>query len=187
MKILNMILWMGILWACDSTANFERTVIQETQAEEQAKNIVMEYLDSARLKVRLTAPSMIRKEGAGSNANIFEDGIQVTFFDPTHRNRSRDLKESWLTAQWAEQDIQSKRFVVRDQVTLYNIYGDTLMTTELIWDEKISEVYTNKFVKIKRPENEVIYSHGFRANQNFTIFEVNAVEGNWKIQDLTIK
>ncbi len=161
-------------------------VLIEGEPTEMAEDVVMEFLDSSRLRVRLSAPLMIRQELGGSWVQIFDKGIFVEFCNTKVRT-GRYRVESYLTAQRALQDIETKKVVVQDDVMMYNIYGDTLYTTELIWDEKKGEVYTSKFVMIKRPDDERIYSYGFRANQNFTTFEVNAFEGDIKIRDLTVE
>ena len=56
---------------------------------------------------------------------------------------------------------------------------DRLETEELIWDEATEKVYTNKFVIIRRP-GEIIYGHGFEANQDFTFSRIRAIEGRLK-------
>ena len=70
-----------------------------------------------------------------------------------------------------------------DSVHLVSKNGEELLTNELIWDELKKEVYTNKFVKLTRP-GEIIYSFGFRANQEFTKYEIKAISGKLSKKNL---
>lgn len=151
---------------------------QPVEPHEIAKNLVIEYRDSTRLKVIIQAAKLERKRISNQDINVFDEGVFVKFYD--NRNRV----ESWLESDWAQQNDKTKEVIARDNVVLYNIQGDTLITSEMIWDEANEEVHTTKFVKIKRPNNEVLYSYGFRADQNFTNFTVNAVEGDLEFEEL---
>ena len=63
-------------------------------------------------------------------------------------------------------------------------HKEQLETEELIWDEKKEKVYSNKFVKITKPD-EKIYGYGVEANQDFTRWKINAIEGELKVDGLT--
>ena len=64
-----------------------------------------------------------------------------------------------------------------------NNQNEQLETSELIWEEARGRVYTDKFVKITKPE-EIIFAYGFRANQDFTVYELLSVTGRVKVNDL---
>jgi hypothetical protein len=53
---------------------------------------------------------------------------------------------------------------------------EKLESEELIWEEEERRIYSNKFVKITKPD-EVIYGVGFETNQEFTRWKINAPEG----------
>jgi hypothetical protein len=72
---------------------------------------------------------------------------------------------------------------VRDSVVLYNTLGEKMEGLELIWDENAEEIHTDKFVRITR-DDEIIYSRGFKSNQNFTEYTLYAVEGDMLVEDL---
>ena len=54
------------------------------------------------------------------------------------------------------------------------LYSEEQTENEIVRDVEI--IYTDQFVKITNPR-EVIYSYGFKADQNFTRYEVNQVKG----------
>ena len=71
---------------------------------------------------------------------------------------------------------------MRDSVVWKSVEGDTLETEELFWDERREKIYSNKFVVITRPD-EVIYGHGFEADQDFSYSRINAIEGRIKVDN----
>ena len=107
----------------------------------------------------------------------FIDGVVVEFFGPGQHVSSR------LTSKYAIRYETEGRVIVRDSVVWQTINDEILETEELIWDEKEKKVYTNKFVTIQRPD-EIIYGHGFEANEDFTHSKIKAVEGKIKIDDI---
>ena len=74
--------------------------------------------------------------------------------------------------------------IVRDSVVWESMAQEKLETSELRWDEREKKIYTNKFVRITRPD-EIIYGHGFEANQDFSYSKIQAIEGRIKVGDLS--
>ena len=65
-----------------------------------------------------------------------------------------------------------------------NDQGERMDGPELIWDEKTKEIYTDRFVKISRADGTIIYSYGFKSNESFTRYELNAVSGDMNIEQM---
>ena len=62
---------------------------------------------------------------------------------------------------------------VRGNVRFYNSVEDKLQTSELIWDENLKKIYTEKFIRITRPVmGDTIYGIGFETDQNFKRIEI---------------
>lgn len=62
---------------------------------------------------------------------------------------------------------------VRGNVQFYNLRNDKLQTSELIYDENLKKIYTEKFIRITRPSlGDTIYGIGFETDQNFNRIEI---------------
>ena len=102
----------------------------------------------------------------------FPEGMEVEFFD------NNQQPSSWLISKYALRNDRKANMVARDSVVLYNSDGDKLETSELWWDENGEEIYTEKFVRITQPgKQDTSYGYGFRAQQDFTEFEIGKFSG----------
>ncbi len=137
---------------------------------EEARDIEVIYTDSSHLVFILKAPLSRRKLERYSMEEEFPEGIEVTFYDRSGAARS------WLKSDYAVRDQASRKITVQKNVLLENDLGERMEGPELIWDEKSKEIYTDRFVKITR-KDDIIYSYGFRSNESFTRYELNAGSG----------
>ncbi|MCB0643626.1 MAG: LPS export ABC transporter periplasmic protein LptC [Phaeodactylibacter sp.] len=167
-----------LLHACrNELAEVAEVVSADALQVERIENFQMLYSDSAVVRVRVTGATMLRHLDKQLPRQEFIDGVVVEFFGPGQHVSSR------LTSKYAIRYETEGRVIVRDSVVWQTINDEILETEELIWDEKEKKVYTNKFVTIQRPD-EIIYGHGFEANEDFTHSKIKAVEGKIKIDDI---
>lgn len=169
------------LWALFGSCKNELAEIEAMVANfdpqvEVAEEVEILYSDSAKVRVRITGPSMRSYIDQADAQQEFPDGVFVEFFDGDHQVTSQ------LSARYGLRLPQKDQVIVRDSVVWKSIEGEKLETEELIWDEKTQKVYTNKFVVVTRPD-EIIYGHGFEADQNFTYSRINAIEGRLKVEE----
>ena len=143
---------------------------------ERAEKVKIIYSDSAVVRVIISGPVMLSYLDSSEPRQDFPDGVHVDFFGP---NRE---KTGELTARYGLRMERKGQVVVRDSVVWESVKQEKLETEELIWDEKTAKVYTQKFVRITRPD-EIIYGYGLRANQDFSEARINAVEGRIKVDD----
>ena len=143
---------------------------------EEARGIEVTYTDSSRIVFILKAPLSRRKLDRYATVEEFPEGVDVTFY-----NR-RGQPNSWLTADYAIRDQAAKKIIVQRNVVLTNDLGERLDAPELIWDEKTREIYTDRFVKHTR-DDRVIYSYGFKSNESFTRYELQAVSGKMSAEE----
>lgn len=158
-------------------ADLSRYTAAPIENLEEATNIDVTYTDSSVAVFRLKAPVMRRVYNKFSVDEEFPDGIEVTFFDKYERPRS------WLTADYARRDQATRLILVEKNVVLRNEAGERLDGPELIWDEKTKEIRTDRFVKITKPDGTLIYSYGFKSNESFTHYELNASSGTMIFDD----
>ena len=143
---------------------------------EEARDIELTYTDSANLVLKLKAPLSRRAIEKYSVEEEFPEGIQVTFYDKSGKERS------WLSADYAVRNQVERTITVQRNVVLKNDEGEMMEGPELVWDEKSKEIRTDRFVKITRPDG-VIYSHGFKSNEDFTHYELNAGSGDMTLPE----
>lgn len=148
----------------------------DTQVE-TAKNVEILYSDSAQVRVRVTGPTMLYYLDREEPRQEFPDGVHVEFFGPAGATTSE------LTARYGIRMEKQNQVIVRDSVVWHSVEGEKLETEELIWDERSRKVFTHRFVVVTRPD-EIIYGHGFEADQDFSYSRINAIEGRLKAGQL---
>lgn len=137
--------------------------------QEIAKDVVIYYSDSAQVRVRITAPTLIRNLDRGKPNEEFPDGIFVEFLNNRQRVYSR------LKADYGIRETLKKQIITRRNVEMYNAKGETIKSSELIWDENDEILFTEKYVMIIQPEKQdTQQGFGFVTNQDFTRFEIKS-------------
>ncbi|MEN0005969.1 MAG: LPS export ABC transporter periplasmic protein LptC [Bacteroidota bacterium] len=165
-------------WACENDMSEVRALQEKMQPGiETAREVEILYSDSAQIKVRIEGETMLTHLDRSYPRQEFTDGIWVEFFD------EEGAISSTLAARYAVRQEKLGKITVRDSVVWKSVEQDKLETEELIWDEKSKKVYTNKFVVITRPD-EIIYGHGFEADQDFSNARIKAVDGRVKVEDI---
>lgn len=150
---------------------------EETKVEVATK-VELLYSDSARLTMRIECPVLVRHLDDLKPWQEFPEGILVEFYDVD------GTKKGSLSADYATREENVNKFVVRKNVVWLSKGGEQLESEELIWDELENKMYTNKFVIVKRTD-EIIYGHGFEANNDFTHWKIKAIEGRVRADEYT--
>ncbi|HMQ46921.1 MAG TPA: LPS export ABC transporter periplasmic protein LptC [Saprospiraceae bacterium] len=162
--------------ACGKDIKENEPIVFNTEVE-TVKDVEIFYSDSAHVRVKIAGPTMLNHLDKNNPMQEFTDGVAVDFFGADGKITSK------LTAKYGIRYEGKSEVVVRDSVIWESLEREKLETEELTWDEKSKKVYTNKFVVITRPD-EIIYGHGFEANQDFSYSRINAIEGRIKVADL---
>lgn len=131
-----------------------------------ATDVRIIYSDSAKVQVEITAPVLVRHHDKQEPRDEFPSGLFVQFYNDNLQVRS------WLKADYAVKMERTDIVIARNNVELYNEKDEKLESPELIWDEKNDLLYTEKIVRITKPNGDVTYGSGFAANQDFTRFEI---------------
>ncbi|RYE18086.1 MAG: LPS export ABC transporter periplasmic protein LptC [Sphingobacteriales bacterium] len=139
----------------------------------EAEDVLTLYSDSAKLKVKLTAP--VQQEFENGDG-IFPKGINVAFFEVEGKPTTT------LRANYGKFDKRKNLYLVTGNVVVKNTRKkETLNTEELYWDKPKQEVYTDKFVRIETP-TEILTGEGLRANQDFSKYRILKPSGIFTIQ-----
>lgn len=147
---------------------------QDILSKERAENAEIIYTDSGILKTIIKAPVLIGDKGTDNPTIEMPEGLTAEFFD------SERVAESFIKAEYGIHYQNEKKVVLKKNVEVKNIQGETLNTEELIWDQEKEIIYTDKFVKITR-EKEILMGMGMTANQNFTEWEIKKGSGEIKL------
>lgn len=165
--------------ACEKEAPPIDEVLMEQGLEaEITRDVEILYSDSAQIKVRVTGPKMLYHYERSNVRQEFTEGVKVDFFDEEQNITSV------LTAKYGVRLETQNKVVVRDSVVWKSVEGDMLETSEMTWEERHKKVQTNKFVVVTRPD-EIIYGHGFEADQNFKNIRMYAIDGRKKIEQIS--
>jgi len=156
------------VFSCNSSTKQVDELFTKKQAPiEKGANIRMIYSDSADVVLLLESPVFVSKNKDNKKTIEYPEGIKISFLN------NNDEPMSWLIADKAVNKIKDKKFIVRENVKLFNTKNDKLETSELIWDEKKEILSTEKFVKITQPsKGDTLYGYGFVSNKEFTEFEI---------------
>ena len=173
------LLCLPFLWmACrNDLAEVREIVSKDRLAIESAREVSMLYSDSAVLRVRIQGPLMLRHIQSKEAYQEFPEGVLVEFFGPRQEVQSR------LTAKYAIRYEGKNEVTVRDSVVWQSENNERLETEELVWDDQKHRVFSDRFVKITKPD-EVLYGIGFEANEDFSNLEIKALEGKIKVNGL---
>lgn len=172
-----LICFTALCLACETKLDEEllTSYTNEDVFIERMEEVEILYSDSAQVRVRITAPKMLRHLKRGEARQEFTEGLYVEFFDEYNRVNGS------LRAKYGIRYESLQEIVVQDSVVWKNQNSDKLETEELTWNERQGKITTNKFVVITRPD-EVVYGHGFEAEQDFSNASIRAVEGRIKVQ-----
>jgi len=160
------------IWSCSKqeVLEVEEEVLPEYLSLEQTTDVELFYSDSAELKVKILGPTMLNHTVRNRQRQEFIDGIEVEFYDAYERVNSR------LTAKYAIRYELDGKVIVRDSVVWRSVEDQMIESSELIWDERKQEIYTNKFSVITTP-TDTIFTQYFRANQDFSKITMTSTDG----------
>mgnify|MGYP000014264832 CR=1 FL=1 len=181
MKYLTILSFFSLLAlaSCENDMSaIQRVISQEEQAVERARDVEILYSDSAIVRVKIKAYTMLNHLDKKEPRREFPEGFIVDFYDEYKRVSSN------LSANYAMQYINESKIFMQDSVVVWNKEGERLEAEELTWDEKQEQVYSDEFVKITTAD-QIIYGYGFTSNLEFTRWKIKQVTGEIAIEELT--
>jgi LPS export ABC transporter protein LptC len=170
MKTLSFLFFFVIFFSCkNSVEEIREITASPAEAPETGSEIELIYSDSARIKFKLIAGRLERKDGDNPITEFF-DGVKIIFYDA-------ELKpESEIRADYAIHYEKEEKMVAKNNVVVVNIKGETLNTEELTWEQQKHLVYTDVFVKITTAD-ETLYGDGLESNEDFTKYKIKKIKG----------
>jgi len=164
------------LTACENSKEDIETVTEQFKtAVETIKDMDMIYSESGKVRIQLKSPLSLRHKTENPFVE-FPKGLIIHFFNDSL------TENSVLSANHGIRYERRQRTVLTDKVVWKNILKqEKLETEELIWDERLKKIYSDKFVKITTP-NESIFGQGFETNQEFTNYKIRKITGTVRVK-----
>ena len=165
------------LLACENDIEDIKDLNSKKISVEEGKNIEGYLSQEAKMKAKLTAPLM-RRFLTDSPYIEFPNTLHVDFYNDSVKIQSQ------LDARYGRYKPNENRVFLRDSVVVFNTLGDTLHCQELWWDQQQAKYYTDKPVRIHRPNGQVLYgNYGMIANQDLTDIEIKSGYGRLQVPE----
>jgi len=150
--------------ACENDVNEVKELGKKKPGIEEGKNIVSFLSMGGKMKAKLTAPLLLRYQGDSALKSEFPKTLFVEFY-----NDSMKL-ESTLRANYGRYMENENKIFLKDSVVIIRINGDTLETSELLWDQTLGRFHTDKPVTTsqRNPRQKLYAKKGFSSNQTLT-------------------
>lgn len=167
------------LLACGSEDKKDKYQISKKDALiEVAKEVQLLYSDSAVVRIKVTGSKLLSHVDKENPYDEFTEGIKMDFYDALRQ------PSSILTGKYALRYPLKNQVIIRDSCVWQSISSqEKLEACELIWDENLQKVYSNKLVIITTP-TEKIWGYGFETNQDFTRWKINKPQGRLAVEKI---
>ena len=131
---------------------------------ELSRDVELTYSDSAKVRMKLSAPLLRRFKGEGSYVEMPEGVIGETF-------NPRMERVSLLRADYAKRVLEEQATFAQGNVVLINNSGDTLFTEEISWYEREDSIHTDQPVTIRNQRN-ILKGKGLVSNASFSKYKI---------------
>jgi LPS export ABC transporter protein LptC len=149
-----------VLAGCENNIDEVRALSRKKIGVETAEKVTSFYSQGGKMKAKLTAPYMERHL-LDTPKIIFPRTLHVDFYDKNTQIESR------LDAKYAQYLELENKVVLRNNVRLITVKGDTLFTNELFWDQTTQLFYTQQFVSVHTKE-QIIEALGMQASNDLS-------------------
>ncbi|MBT9392244.1 LPS export ABC transporter periplasmic protein LptC [Hymenobacter sp. NST-14] len=143
----------------------------------ETENVLMLVSDSARLRVRLTAPLQQDYESGDSE---YPKGVKLTFLDT-----DGETVINTITGKYGKFEKNKSLYTMRGDVRVANVPKQQRMNTEeAFYDQNKASIYTKEQTEIKvTTPTEVLTGRGLKANQDFSWYRILTPTGVFTLQD----
>ncbi len=172
------VLMLGCLFvsACENTQRQLDEWKDKRALVEEARQVETLFSQGGRMKAKLNAPLMLRYTGDTVYA-VFPQSLHMVFYDSTGKS------ESSLSALHGTYYESLNSAYMKDSVVVANIYGDTLWTPDLWWDQNTQRFYTDKSIRIYRKGDRIYGGKGMEAKQDLSDIIIRMPTGTIHVPD----
>ncbi|MCR4827185.1 MAG: LPS export ABC transporter periplasmic protein LptC [Bacteroidales bacterium] len=158
---------MMLFAACKSKNNNSQLLEYDGKfPDESAENMTITVSDSGTTIFIVSTPILNRYNSSDTAFVDCPEGITITSFNDYGH------KQAVITAGYACQ-INNNLFKATDNVVIYDLSnGDSVITDEVIWDQRQRSIYSTKSVKQVKSDGSINYGDGFNADERFTRYTI---------------
>lgn len=133
-----------------------------------------EYIFSEKGKIsnRLFAVQLDQYQGGETDYVEASGGFAMIFYDSLEREEAR------ITAQRGKYIEKEKKLIAWDDVKLFNVKGEKLETSELVYEQLGGTIATDKELTITTVNGSIIHGRGLISNDSFTKYKIIAPTGD---------
>jgi LPS export ABC transporter protein LptC len=177
LKQISFIVTLIFFAACKNEPTDTLIVNRDQLGIERGKDVEIIYSDSARIKVRVTGPTMLYYTDRNDPKQVFPDGTKTYFYD------ENQVEMGVLSGKYAIRDERKRQVIVREDVVWESKTDGRLETSELIWDEATNIIKSTKFTKIIR-QKETITGYNFQTDDKLSRWQILAPKGEFQAGNL---
>ncbi len=133
--------------------------------------------DSGMVKIKISAPELVRYEKIELSYDEYPEGIYVEFY-----NNQLEIS-STLKCNYARYMVEKELWEVKSDVIVNNKEKKEKINTELMfWDIKKELIYSDKFVRVTTVD-QILLGNGFESNQDFSKWKIINPTGTINIKN----
>lgn len=142
-----------------------------------AINFETNFNDSGIVRYHLKTPRLLVFSQEKTPYREFPDGFLLQEYDNNKKIRSE------LSANYGKEFMNEGKWLATGNVVMVNNKGDTLRTEELNYIAKEDLIYTDKFVSIKKGDQFITGSGGFKSDAQMTKWSFIKTKGHVYMED----
>jgi LPS export ABC transporter protein LptC len=143
-----------------------------------AQEVEILYSDSAKIKLRITAPEINRFTQPNKQYTEFPKGIKVEQFDTNLQ------VIAVIEAKYAIYYENKNLWEARNNVIARNlIKNEELNSEELFWDQAKGIIYSHKFARISNDDGVFYGEGGFEAKEDLSQWHMVGIKGKVNVKE----
>ena len=135
--------------------------------------------DSGVTRYRIKAPEWLIYEKAKEPYWFFPQGLYVEKFDSVFAT------EALIQGDTATYFKNKQLWRLDKNVRIENMKEETFLTSQIFWDQRKREIYSDSFIHIETPD-EVIEGYGFTSNEQMTRYKIRRTKSKYPIKRDTV-
>jgi len=182
-KLILFILWIAsvtLLFSCSSkvSSDIPKDLFTNKKIPSvEAFNFETFYTDSGVVRYFLKTPRLLIFDQEKSPYKEFPEGFHLQQFDMNKKIISE------LSANYGKNFELEQKWLATGNVVMVNNKGDTLRSEELIYLIKEDKIYSEKFVNIKKGDQDITGSGGFESDSQMKKWAFKKTTGHIYVTD----
>lgn len=169
------LLCLALLSACtNDMKDIDALTGKQNLKEDIAYDVTIIYSEEGRAKMRIFAKEFVRNDFAKPPFTDMRNGLKIEFFDDSLQI------ESTLTAGYARFYEERKNVLIRENIIIHTKKQETIKTEELVWNQNIKKIYTEKPVTITTP-TQSMQGDALEAEEDFSLYQIKNLRGTVQV------